>query len=144
MTEEKEYFVYTDIQTGNSAIRDWVMENRTTEKFDYKRECGNLLAEKNALLYRYEELRQENNNLKLVLEAYKIPEVVKVLTDWRTGELQLQEEKLEKYKKIVEEAKEMIMNICGEECNYRWESLDCGDSDCRYNQIFCKLCEVNK
>ena len=50
----------------------------------------------------------------------------------------------EKYKKVVEEAKEIILNICDKECYFKWESLDCGDSDCYYNQIFCKLCEVEK
>jgi hypothetical protein len=57
------------------------------------------------------ELKHRNKNLKLALSTYEMPEVVKVLTDWRTGELQLQENKLNKYKQAIEE----IRSYCDEQ-----------------------------
>lgn len=55
-----------------------------------------------------ENLKDRNANLRLNLATYDLPEVKKVLTDWRTGELQLQENKLKKYKQALEEIKEII------------------------------------
>jgi hypothetical protein len=49
-----------------------------------------------------EKLRHSNENLRLALKTYEMPEVVKVLTDWRTGELDL---RINKYKQTLQEIK---------------------------------------
>jgi hypothetical protein len=56
------------------------------------------------------ELKSRNANLRLNLATYDLPEIKKVLTDWRTGELDIKFKKLqkenEKLKKLKCEFKE--------------------------------------
>lgn len=61
-----------------------------------------------------EELKHRNENLRIALSTYEMPEVVKVLTDYRTGELQLQENKLNTYCSALEEIREIANenNFC--------------------------------
>lgn len=52
-----------------------------------------------------EKLKHSNENLRLALKTYEMPEVVKVLTDWRTGELDL---RINKYKHTLQEIKAIV------------------------------------
>ena len=54
-----------------------------------------------------EKLKHSNENLRLALKTYEMPEVIKVLTDWRTGELAL---RINKYKQTLQEIKAIV---CG-------------------------------
>ena len=58
-------------------------------------------------------LEQENKELKECLKVYQRPDIVKVLTDYRTGELQLQENKLNNYRSALEEIREDIRSFYG-------------------------------
>lgn len=51
-----------------------------------------------------EKLKHSNENLRLALKTYEMPEVVKVLTDWRTGELDL---RMNRYKQTLQEIKKI-------------------------------------
>lgn len=55
-------------------------------------------------------LKASNNNLKLQIETYNLPEVQKALTDWRTGELDLQANKLKKLEAENEQLKHELDN----------------------------------
>lgn len=66
-----------------------------------------------------EKLKESNKNIKLILEPYQKPEVVKVLTDWKTGELDLQEKRLDNYRKALEEIKiiaDDTFKVCDDDC----------------------------
>ena len=52
-----------------------------------------------------DKLKLSNENLRQALKTYEIPEVVKVLTDWRTGELDL---RINKYKQTLKEIKGVV------------------------------------
>ena len=55
-----------------------------------------------------EELKSRNENLKLNLATYDLPEIKKVLTDWRTGELDIKFKKLQKEnEKLKQENREL-------------------------------------
>lgn len=48
-------------------------------------------------------------------------------------------------KKTLAEIKEMLKEICMEECSFDWNKTSkkhCGDCDCRYGQILQKISEV--
>lgn len=52
-----------------------------------------------------------------------------------------------KYEQTLAEIKEMLKEICMEECSFDWNKTSkkhCGDCDCRYGQILQKIseCEV--
>lgn len=52
-----------------------------------------------------------------------------------------------KYEQTLTEIKEMLKEICMEECSFDWNKTSkkhCGDCDCRYGQILQKIseCEV--
>lgn len=70
-----------------------------------------------------EKLKHSNENLRLALKTYEMPEVVKVLTDWRTGELDL---RINKYKQTLQEIKtiaEEDVHIVGDEKLY-YDSIE--------------------
>ena len=61
------------------------------------------------------------------------------------GDLQIENDKL---KQTLTEIKEMLKEICMEECLFDWNKTNkkhCGDCDCRYGQILQKIseCEGN-
>ena len=67
-------------------------------------------------------LEQENKELKESLKVFQKPDITNVLTLYRTGELDLQEERLNNYRSALEEIKEMAKFA---------QSLPCSDfSDC--------------
>ena len=75
-----------------------------------------------------EELKSRNANLRLNLATYDLPEVKKVLTDWRTGELD------KKFKKLQEENKKLKENLCcPETCEHIATEI------MRYSNV----CEIN-
>lgn len=50
-----------------------------------------------------------------------------------------------KYEQTLAEIKEMLKEICMEECSFDWNKTSkkhCGDCDCRYGQILQKISEV--
>lgn len=56
-------------------------------------------------------------------------------------------EELKNYKQTLAEIKQMLKEICMEECSFDWNKTSkkhCGDCDCRYGQILQKIseCEV--
>ena len=79
------------------------------------------------------ELKHRNENLRIALSTYQMPEVVKVLTDWRTGELQLQENKLKNYRKALEEIRENLVKL---------KTNDEDDFTYEYSKIEDKINEV--
>lgn len=88
-------------------------------------------------------LEDSNKNLKLTLETYQMPEVVKVLTDWKTGELDLQEHKLQKYEQALEEIRDEMSD------KYQFGGLNgygdfCGYYEREYTRIINKIDEVLK
>ena len=59
-----------------------------------------------------EELKSRNANLRLNLATYDLPEVKKVLTDWRTGELDIKFKKLQKkYEKLYKALEEIRVRV---------------------------------
>ena len=77
----------------------------TEEIFDYKKECSNLLAEKNALLCRYEEIRAE---LQKIREGKCTDCIQHLITDSHKKALA----KTGSYIKALEEIREMINEVC--------------------------------
>lgn len=78
------------------------MEHFTTDCISYPN-C--LFKQFKRLQEENKELKDRNANLRLNLATYDLPEVKKVLTDWRTGELD------KKFKKLQEENKELKEKI---------------------------------
>lgn len=87
------------LEQENKELKTQIKNNEAAHQAElsiYNMECGNLLEENKSLIEENEKLKKSNHNLKLHIETYQIPEVVKVLTDWRSGELDLQEKRLKK------------------------------------------------
>lgn len=87
-------------------------------------------------------LNNRNENLRIALSTYELPEVVKVLTDWRTGELQLQENKLRKYRKALEDIRDMAIYDCKRECSNNSDT--CSIESCLEKRIQRLINEVLK
>lgn len=64
---------------------------------------------------RVEELKHSNENLRLALSTYELPEIQKILIDWRTGELDIKFNKLEaentKLKELLKECQGSIATL---------------------------------
>lgn len=54
------------------------------------------------------DLKHRNENLRLALKTYEFPEIQKILTDWRTGEL---DKKFNKFEKENAKLKELLNRI---------------------------------
>ena len=57
------------------------------------------------------DLKHRNENLQLALKTYELPEIQKILIDWRTGELDRKFNKLEAENKQL---KDIISKMCME------------------------------
>lgn len=68
-----------------------------------------------------EELKGRNANLRLNLATYDLPEIKKVLTDWRTGEL---DKKFKKLQKENEELKNRLKTLDDEEFVYEVTEIE--------------------
>ena len=122
----------------------------TEEIIDYKKECSNLLAEKNALLCRYEEIRadlqrlkQENEKLKKAYnEISNNSEILhendrlriantKLNEDLSQTEISMREWKEQsiKYRSALEEIKEIVNQSC-DNCKYNKDDITCSIGDC--------------
>jgi hypothetical protein len=89
------------------------------------------------------ELKAENYELKESLKVFQKPDIIKLLTDYRTGELGLIEEKYNtlinkffnsetnnhKYKQTLQEIKEIADARCNE-CKYGKDGISCKYGDC--------------
>lgn len=82
MSEEKEVITISTLSNDQKLYTENVVNDM---QLKIKR-----LQEKN------EELKDRNANLRLNLATYDLPEIKKVLTDWRTGELDKKFKNLQK------------------------------------------------
>ena len=96
VSECKYYVTYT---------KDCINDNKSYNKCESYNDC--YYKQLKRLEQENEELKHRNENLRIALKTYEMPEVIKVLTDWRTGELQLQEKRLNKYKHALEEIRDI-------------------------------------
>lgn len=94
MSEEKEVITISTLSNDQKLYTENVVNDM---QLKIKR-----LQEKN------EELKDRNANLRLNLATYDLPEIKKVLTDWRTGEL---DKKFKNLQKENEEQKEQIKQL---------------------------------
>jgi chromosome segregation ATPase len=101
-----------EIASGNIDIAILQKENEELKTYIQKMDKPEIktidseIALKNIELQKEnEELKARNANLRLNLATYDLPEIKKVLTDWRTGEL---DKKFKKLQKENEELKAML------------------------------------
>ena len=94
------------IKVLKERVRQWVKEYNILDEIIemYKmseNEANEIIAE----------LKAENERLKAELEPYKHPDVITLLTNWRTGELDRTHNKIanerDKYKTCLQEIKEI-------------------------------------
>lgn len=100
-----EYFIEV-VDEGGSTIDYKILPNSErllVEKIFEQNQQLARLQEKN------EELKDRNANLRLNLATYDLPEIKKVLTDWRTGKL---DKKFKNLQKENEELKDRLKNQC--------------------------------
>jgi hypothetical protein len=71
----------------------------------------------NKLLDEKKDLKHRNENLQLALKTYELPEIQKVLIDWRTGELDRKFNKLEAEKVQLKELLTMVKPVLQLEYN---------------------------
>ena len=70
--------------------------------------CKGKECELQRLKQENKKLKDRNANLRLNLATYDLPEIKKVLTDWRTGELDIKFKKSQKkYKKLYKTLEEI-------------------------------------
>lgn len=111
-----------ELSEQNTLLRDELYRKSETEQ------ALQTALEENA------ELKHRNENLRIALSTYEMPEVVKVLTDYRTGELQLQEKRLNNYRSVLQEIREKIKSLNKDICNNcGWYNTD----NCQPNGYVC-------
>lgn len=94
------------------------------------------------LLQQLDSLKAQNDTYKKMLED---EEVRFALNEVRTGERHLWFNKAEKLEQTLTKIKEMLKEVCMEECSFNWNKTSkkhCGDCDCRYGQILQIISEV--
>lgn len=98
------YFIDV-VDEGGSTIDYKILPN--TERLLVEK-----IFEQNQQLKRLQEenkeLKDRNTNLRLNLATYDLPEIKKVLTDWRTGKLDKKFKKLQKENEKLKQALEEI------------------------------------
>lgn len=101
------------------------------------------------------DLKHRNENLRLALKTYELPEIQKILTDWRTGELDKKFNKFEKensqlkskYEKECHRADELEDSYWKEvEKNKKLKELlkECKDTMNKAGYLFAKIDDVKK
>lgn len=125
-----EYFIDV-VDEGGSTIDYKILPNSErllVEKIFEQNQQLKRLQEEN------KELKNRNANLRLNLATYDLPEVKKVLTDWRTGELDKKFKKLQKENEELKENKrrcafKCLDNTFCNEAKIRIDKLEL-DKDC--------------
>ncbi len=112
--------------------RDYFKQNEWLQ--EQKKELDQLKAEN-------DELRQFLSKEPLAIQALQksyesYQKSTKVFSDW-----------VKDYKQLITEIKELLKDICIEECCFDWNKTNkkhCGDCDCRFMQLLEKIseCEV--
>ena len=96
------------------------------------------------LVRQIDELKAENERLKAELEPYKHPDVITLLTNWRTGELDRTHNKIanerDKYRQILQEIKEIVYEVC-KICQ---DNVTSHCEQCFYNKILSKCNEISE